>query len=279
MRRLFNIGSFIFLGIFTPLTLLILLSQNALPGDLFYPVKRGLEGSVLIAASVNPTTRAMFSSNLADRRFDETQKVILAKGDTSGLSEFVFTVSKAAEEINQVQDEKTKSDLQQNFVSSLDIYQQKIERIRTQIVYVPVVQEREVVRVVQVPTSSQPSPTPIQSGPTNTPVPRPTTPPGASPFPTNTPVPLPTNTPTPTLTPSPTSPPSTGGDLNDVEAYIKCLKQHPNNPGACSIPPSLRRQKEQHQEVRKEEKKDGRNQDSNGNNVEKKSDSQQREGK
>lgn len=262
--RFFNITSFVFLAIFTPLTILILFSQNAVPGDLFYPVKRGLEGGVLVAASVNPTTRAMFTSNLADRRFTEAERVIIRRGDTSGLSEFVFTVSQAAQEINSVEDASSKAELRQNFTASLDNYERKIAEIKTQVVYIqtPVVvtqqavTEREIVReVVVTPTSpstgSLPTPTPI-SLPTNTPVPQPTAKPGRPALPTNTPVPLPTATPVPTLTPTPIPTPtptpqvaqaptrSSGTEeLDDVAKWVKCVREHPGNENVCPIPSSV----------------------------------------
>lgn len=242
-----------------PFTFITVLSQNTVPGDILYGYKRGLESVILAGASVHPTTRAMFQSNLADRRFGEVEKVILARQDTSGLSEFIFTVAEAREKIKEVPDRETRLVLRDELVASIDEYQKKLEEIKTIYVTQERVIEREKVVFVQQPTNTPvpvptsrpgeppkptntpvplptvtPTPAPLPLPPTNTPVPVPTARPDQRPRPTNTPVPLPTptprRTPTPTIIPTPTrtptpTPPSTGsppGQPPDITIPEQC---------------------------------------------------------
>lgn len=130
MSRFFHLGSFVLIAIFTPLALLILLSQNAVPGDIFYPIKRLLERGILIAASAHPTTRATFHTNLADRRFKEAESLLLARGDTSVLPEFVLSVSLAEEEIAFIKNKKTKEDFEKKLIASIVTYDAKLEQVK-----------------------------------------------------------------------------------------------------------------------------------------------------
>lgn len=216
IKKIFNASSWFVFFAFLPLTVLILLSQNTIPGDLFYPIKRSMENVVLAAATVSPSTRAAFRTDLTTRRFDEAEKLLLASSDTQGLKDFVAGIEVAQKEVSAISDPVKKQELQQKIETSVIEYEKRLDLVKAQLV------TRENTIAVVVPRSTptktpenQPSTSPQTVSPTieptsiplptNTPVPVPTSEPGQSVIPTNTPVPLPTLPPKPTSFRNPTA--------------------------------------------------------------------------
>lgn len=132
MRKFLNLTSWVLLFLFAPFTLLILLSQNSVPGDLFYPVKRGLEGIVLAAASASPATRVAFRTDLTERRFKEAQKLLLAKADTTALDSFILEVQSTQEEVDALSSTLQKSQATEKLIAKIDDYQVKLTQIQAQ---------------------------------------------------------------------------------------------------------------------------------------------------
>src|SRR5438552_4005327 len=97
-----KITSLVLPFVLVPFTIILLIAQESIPGNPFYPVKTGLESVILAAASVNPYTKALFTTNLADTRYTEAEKLLLAKGNTSGLHDFVTQVAEAQDNISKV---------------------------------------------------------------------------------------------------------------------------------------------------------------------------------
>ena len=222
-----NIASIIFAISLAPLTVLILVSQNTVPGDFFYPAKRSMENVVLAAAVVHPATRVAFRTDLTEKRFDEAETLVLTDSNNlEGFKEFVGQVQAASEEVSNISDSAEKEKLKQEFRNSFSVYKERTAKIKAKLIAseslasagestpeninrptnTPVPQPTE----ISLPTNTPvPLPTSSLKNPTNTPVPRPT----FVPRPTNTPVPLPTNAPvltapTLTLTPALVNPPT-----------------------------------------------------------------------
>lgn len=129
IRKMFNVTSWVIFFAFLPVTVLILVSQNTIPGDLFYPIKRGMENVVLAAATVNPATRVAFRTDLTERRFDEAEKLLLARNDTTGLEDFVQGVSLAEQEIAALENEDAKIEVTEKLIKKIDEYQNKLVAI------------------------------------------------------------------------------------------------------------------------------------------------------
>jgi len=204
IRKIFNASSWFVLFAFLPVTVLIFLSQNTVPGEMFYPVKRSMENVILAAAAVSPATRVAFRTDLTTRRFDEAEKLLLASSDTKGLKDFVTGIQTAQKEVSAISDPAKKQELQQKIQTSVIEYERRLDLVRAQLVTREQTTQLTIVPTLT-PTNSQTvsqevAPTAIPL-PTNTPVPVPTSKPGQPIIPTNTPVPLPTSTPKP-LTPS-----------------------------------------------------------------------------
>lgn len=130
IRKIFNASSWFVFFAFLPITVLILLSQNTIPGDLFYPIKRVMENVVLAAATVSPATRVAFRTDLTGRRFDEAEKLLLARKDVTGLSDFVEEVQTAQQEVSTLSNQESKKDLTEKLIKKIDEYQNKLSLVQ-----------------------------------------------------------------------------------------------------------------------------------------------------
>ncbi len=159
MNRYWSFTTLILPMLLAPFTVLILLSQNTVPGNLLYPYKRGLEFMILAAASLNPTTKAYFHADLSDRRYAEAESLILVNKDVSGLSSFVDEVKTTETAIQSISDPNQQKQLQQNLVAKIDNYQNSLVKVQTQ-VQAESTQQENVAPVVQQ-NNSVPTPTPV----------------------------------------------------------------------------------------------------------------------
>lgn len=141
MNRFFSTATFVIPILFAPLTVLILLSQNTVPGNLLYPYKRGLEVIILAAAELNPTTEAYFHTSLSDRRYAEAESLLLAKNDISGLSSFVDEVNVTQLAIAQISDQQKQQELNVALIAKIDSYQAGLEKVQVQVETAPSVSE------------------------------------------------------------------------------------------------------------------------------------------
>ncbi len=113
-----------------PPAALAFVSNNAVPGDSTYPIKRALENVILTAASVNPTTKAWFSAQRSDRRFKEfTTLNSQGKVGTVVLKELVQQTGDAANNISGVKDSGEKIKLIDQLSSSIQNYDKGLQSV------------------------------------------------------------------------------------------------------------------------------------------------------
>lgn len=116
--------------LFPPATL-ALISNNAVPGDTTYPLKRGLEDVIYAVASLNPTTRAFFAAARSDRRFEEI-KTLVSSGRSvkDSLQELVIQTDIAVKQIQKVEDPQKKKELIANLKQSIEKYDQGLTQMQ-----------------------------------------------------------------------------------------------------------------------------------------------------
>lgn len=247
MTKLLSIISLILILLLFPPTVLALISNNAVPGDSTYPIKRKLEDGILLGASITPGTKAMFSTNRSNRRFDET-KILIAKGNqeaNKSLDELVLQTTIAASQIEEIKDPVQKEQLKQQLTELIQKYNQNLNQIQKQVekqTSTPVSVTPTPVIPTQFSEKTTPSPTPVliitpTLIPPATQIPVPvlslTPTPTVSPTvivtrtPTPTPTPSPSPSPSPTITPAPVSgdnPPVSADKLDDVQKKLKDIQ-------------------------------------------------------
>lgn len=172
IRKFFNLFSWVFLFFFLPITVLIFLSQDSLPGDVFYPVKRGMENVILAAASVHPATRASFRTDLTEARFKEAQNLVVSKSNATALSTFIDEVESAQNDVAKLTNDEERSKAEEKLITKINEYQNGLSTLQAKteqniIAYNPKTptsnQESQAIQNEQSPT---PQPTsPSQGGP------------------------------------------------------------------------------------------------------------------
>lgn len=265
LKKFFNISTWVILFALLPVTVLIFLSQDTIPGDFFYPVKRGMENVVLAAASVSPVTKAAFRTDLTTRRFDEAEKLLLASSGSlasNGLNDFVTEIQVAQNEVFAISDPVKKQELQQKIQTSVIDYEKRLNAVKVKLV------EEERVKIEPtitfLPTGEKSIPTntlvplltstPKSSMPSKSPttMPTPSNPPSAKPTKaqvvlspaealTTNPLPPPATTSQPTPVPPVTSSGGTIAVVDDVSKYLHCLKNTPPPHREC-VPPEIKSQ-------------------------------------
>lgn len=131
MTRVLSVAVLILVVALFPPATLALISNNAVPGDGTYPVKRGLEDVIYKIASLNPTTRAWFAAARSDRRFEEI-KILLTSGRSAkdSLNELVTQTDIAVKQIQKVEDPQKKKELIVNLKQSIEKYDQGLLEIK-----------------------------------------------------------------------------------------------------------------------------------------------------
>ncbi len=133
MIKLLSIISLILALVLFPPAALAFISNNAVPGDATYPIKRALENVVVAVASVNPKTRAWFSQTRSDTRFKEFSALIAqGKKTTNTLNELVEQTDIAVSQISQVTDSAEKAKLIEQLSQSIDKYDQGLQKFTSE---------------------------------------------------------------------------------------------------------------------------------------------------
>lgn len=246
MRKYLDLSSWIILFALLPFSVLAFLSQNTVPGDLFYPVKRGLENVVLVASSVHPATKVAFRTDLTGRRFKEAEQLLVLQGQTTALTEFVSDVQIVEEELLKLSSFEDKKEASEKLITKIDEYETKLALVQIQVSQQPV---QEPFQPAPQPGQPQPGadqpraetpapvqPTPVGQPPTPTPFAQTPTP---TPFQPQTPISKPSETPKPfikipfqpqtTSAPSPISQIDKEKAITEIENARKELEKRKEN--------------------------------------------------
>lgn len=199
-----RISSILFLVVVVVLLIptgLVLVSQNAIPGDSNYSIKRSLEKVILSIASLHPSTKAYFHADLMNRRYKEAVALIEKGANASeSLQELVAQTGTAAQVASALTDNKQKGQYIDQLSKSIDQYEIKLAQIENTVAPTP--------KPVTILTPSPlPSPVTTAQEPTTQPTPIVSSPPTIGPPPSiASPKPLPEVKPPPTVSPHPSTP-------------------------------------------------------------------------
>ncbi len=206
MARIITVLTLLIALVLFPPATLALISNNAVPGDTTYPIKRFLEDRIYDVVSLNPVSKAWFAAARSDRRFQEVKVLVnLGKQAKVTLRELVSQAETTVDEISKVEDVTRKNQLLDQYQETIEEYKEGLKELKQQAISTP-----------PLPTATPiPTPTPITK-----PLPTPTSAPGIS-----TPTPTKGLTPTPSPTPAPAvSAPDKPTDPDDIENAIDDLE-------------------------------------------------------
>lgn len=130
MTRLLGVIILVLALVFFPPAALAVVSNNAVPGDSTYPIKRGLEDVIYAVASLNPNTKALFAKARSDRRFQEIT-VLLTQGKqvSKTLNELLEQTRAAADQIDRVSNLTQKGKLISQLSDSITKYDQGLSQV------------------------------------------------------------------------------------------------------------------------------------------------------
>lgn len=112
-------------------TTAVVASQDSIPGDRTYPIKRGLENVVIGLASVSPRGKAFFSKDFSKRRFKETIAMAKqGKAATSSLPELVSQTQTASLDIQKISDTNVKKQYAKDLSKQIDEYQSGLDKLQ-----------------------------------------------------------------------------------------------------------------------------------------------------
>lgn len=236
MRKYLDLTAWVVLFALLPITVLILLSQNSIPGDLFYPAKRGMENIILAAYSVSPSSKTAFRTDLTQRRFSEAQQLLVSKADTTALMDFVTEVSSTQQELSTVSNSQDKIQNADKILAKIEEYQTQLTQVQGQVQIAQTLPQNQFQNPVEpVVVSQNPvnQPTPAQPNqttqPTQAPTPRSNQPvQNSQPLITPLPTVAPANVPVPQrLAPSVTNVIANNPQkAEEVKEKIKNTKEH-----------------------------------------------------
>ena len=199
-------------------------AEKSLPGQILYPLKRGIEGVVLTMESISPYAKSMYLQTIANNRIQETSDLVAYAATTnsgdvfygaSSLDGVVFSVTQAQDAINQINDPLVKQKAEQQLATSIHQYQTQLNQID-----------------YTIQKHLAPTPTPIPSEPISTPTPIPQN--------TNSQFPTPSTEPSPTLAaPADTSLSNLANQINNVQQQLQDISSTlPPVPTDTPIPPT-----------------------------------------
>lgn len=157
-------ATWVLLILLVPGTVLGYFAEKSYPGQVLYPMKRGIEQMVLLVESVAPYSRSSYLQTLANTRIQETNDLIAYSGSSANiptlgnesLSNVVFSVQEAESAIAQIQDPQARMKAREQLATSIQSYKSQL----TQINY-----------TIQKNLISNPTSTPNPLSPTNIPTP------------------------------------------------------------------------------------------------------------
>ncbi|OGE19249.1 hypothetical protein A2871_00130 [Candidatus Daviesbacteria bacterium RIFCSPHIGHO2_01_FULL_41_23] len=217
MIKLLSTLALVFAIVLFPPAVLAVVSNNAVPGDLTYPIKRGLEDIIYAAFSVNRITKTWFAGARSDRRYQEVT-VLATKGGKikQTLQDLVEQTQVTADQISQVTDPVEKEKLINQLSDSIAKYDAGLAQIAGQI---------------KQPSATAPQ-QPLPTSPALTSQPNAIQPSGSVSSPSDSEAQLPVATPRPVaVLPQPTATPG-----SSTSPRATALPQPTNAPGASALP-------------------------------------------
>ncbi len=137
MFRIISIAALIISLVLFPPAALAYISNNAVPGDITYPIKRKLEDIILLVSNLTPQTKTYFAIARSQRRFTEANNLIDRGKNAKGtLQEFNTQTGDAVRDVQNLLDSKQKKDYADRLSSNLDKYKSRLtiqsQRLTTQ---------------------------------------------------------------------------------------------------------------------------------------------------
>lgn len=128
MKKIFDTFSWAFLILFALPTFLIMGSWKSLPGDPMYPVKLGLEQTLLFFAKPSYATEATLNVKYTERRLADAKILLANDGSGRGLSYLSSQVIATKAVIDRAPSAEAKKQLATQYVATLRVASQELSQ-------------------------------------------------------------------------------------------------------------------------------------------------------
>ncbi len=88
---------------------------------------------ILVAASVSPTTRVAFRTDLTGRRFSEAQQLLVTRADTAAFSDFIGEVNSTQQDLSRLSNSQDKIKNADKLIAAIDQYQIQLSQAQNQV--------------------------------------------------------------------------------------------------------------------------------------------------
>jgi len=127
LRKLFDVVSVSLMGILAPITVGVLVSTNALPGQTVYPLKLSLENMAIFVSQVHEPTEMELRLAVLDRRYQEARLLLEKEGSPRGYEYFAEAAQVTQRAVLGLKDDDLREHYREELAEDLGRYQRRLE--------------------------------------------------------------------------------------------------------------------------------------------------------
>ncbi len=135
VNKIISILTWSSLLLLVPLATLGFMSENSIPGNPLYPMKRAIENIVTSFDGFDKNALALYTVSLVAQRFSETKKLASENSialNTSQVQDFISQINSARETINAVTNPQEKQTLRNQLIQQIENYRNQLVILQTQ---------------------------------------------------------------------------------------------------------------------------------------------------
>lgn len=115
--------------VLTPVTISVLVSTDALPGDTTYPLKLSLENMAVFLSQVHPETGMEMRLVVLDRRYQEAKELLELEGSARGYKYFAEAAENTQRAILGIKDDDVREHYREELAKDLSRYNAELEML------------------------------------------------------------------------------------------------------------------------------------------------------
>jgi len=128
LGKILNTVTLLLMGVLIPITLGVIVSVTALPGDTTYPLKLSLENMAVFLSQAHPATEMELRLVVLNRRYQEARDLLEKEGSARGYKHFSDAAVTTSRAVLGMQD----GDLQERYEEELA---EDLRRYNTELEY------------------------------------------------------------------------------------------------------------------------------------------------
>jgi len=128
-KKIFDITSLFAMGVLAPITLAVLISANALPGDTTYPLKLSLENMAVFISQVRPETEMEMRLAVLGRRYQEAKTLLESQASARGYKYFTEAAQSTQMAVLGIKEENLQERYREELAEDLRRYSAELETL------------------------------------------------------------------------------------------------------------------------------------------------------